>query len=310
MASGNPRKKKRRLNKDLRLERKEKKLSSKEQYRFLGEEIESKKLDKQNKEVDAGIKELYSKIVDANKFILGYTAEIDQFLKTNNPVFTKNADAYTERITKDLGEMFAWFEWAETFVKEDIKEVKTFIKDVEKESGLLEKEVRVEKKQFRNLRRSAREGEQLDEAKKEAIIAQKNEINKKIRALNDKLLQTLNTILKEVLEPDVKEIEHLKDDRKQLKNKWGNKATNWQGMRDMLREISGLVASKISFVQNLYARNRKVQVAVAQNEAMLKEKAGFYSKRKDYDKEYESFQVKEQVEVGHERHIADILKIF
>lgn len=310
MTSGNPRKKRRRLKKDLRLERKEKKLDSKEQYRFLGEEIESKKLDKQNKEVDVGIKELYSKTVDANKFILGYASVIDQFLKTNDPKFTQNADAYTERITKDLGSMFAWFEWAEKFIKEDIKEVKTFIKDVEKESKLLEKEARVEKKQFRNLRRSAREGEQLDEAKKEAIIAQKNEINQKIRALNDKLLQNLNAILKEVLEPDVKEIEHLKNDRKQLKNKWGSKATNWQGMRDMLKEISGMVGSKISFVQNLYARNRKVQVAVAQNEAMLKEKAGFYSKRKDYDKEYESFQVKEQVEVGHERHIADILKIF
>ncbi len=310
MASGNPRKKRRRLKKDIRLERKEKKLGSKEQYRFLGEEIESKKLDKQNKEVDAGIKELYSKIVDANKFILGYAAEIDQFLKTNNPAFTKNADAYTERITADLKEMFAWFEWSEKFIKEDIKDVKTFIKDVEKESKLLEKEARAEKKQFRNLRRSAREGEQLDEAQKEAIIAQKNKLNQELRALNDKLLQNLNVVLKEVLEPDVKEIEHLKKDRKQLKNKWGSKATNWQGMRDMLKEVSGLVGSKISFVQNLYARNRKVQVAVAQNEAMLKEKAGFYSKRKDYDKEYESFQVKEQVEVGHERHMGDILKIF
>ncbi|MBI4980246.1 hypothetical protein HZC30_01660 [Candidatus Woesearchaeota archaeon] len=310
MASGNPRKKRRRLKKDLRLERKEKKIGGKEQVRFLGEEIESRKLDKQNKEADAGIKQLYAQIVDANKFILGYAGEIDQFLKTNDPKFTQNAGAYTERITKDLSGMFSWFEWAEKFIKDDVKDVKTFIKDVEKENKLLEKEARAEKKQFRNLRRSAREGEKLDEDKKEAIIAEKNKLNQTIKALNDKLLQNLNAILKEVLEPDVKEIEQIRKDRKQLKNKWGNKATNWQGMRDMLREIYSLMSSKVGFVQDLYARNRKVQVAVAQNGAMLKEKEGLYSKRKDYDKEYESFQVKEQVEMGHEKHMADILKVF
>lgn len=307
MAKGSPRKKRKRLKKDARSERKEKHREKKERNKFLGEEIEEEKIEKQNKNLDKAIDELYAFVIDLNKFVSGYGASIQEYLKTKNPIFTANSRAYSERIVNDLNEIFEIAEHFEDFLEYDKDYVEIFIGDIEKENKFFEQERRIEKRQYRNLRRSAKEQEGLEEPEKEAIIQKRMQMNEELKKINERLADILKKVIEQVLEKDLEEIRGLLDHRKNIKKKWKKQETSWESLRELLNEIGELVGRKGELVINLKIRNRKITVANNQIDGILQEKTKMYAEKQALDKNYDQMLIKEEIEVSHEKDMGRIV---
>lgn len=297
------------LKRDASLQKKEKKRGKKELIRFLGEEIEENNVKKQNEKFDKVIEGVSVFVIDLNKFVAGYGALIQEYLKTRNPNFTASSNAYSERIANDLSRIFSIAENFEGLVKEDKDYVETFIKDLEKENKLFEKEKRIEKRQNRNLVRSARKRGGLDEPEKEAIIQKRMQVNEELKKLNEKLAEILKQIIEEVLDKDLEETKSLLDHRKDIRKKWKKKGTSWQSLIELLNEISKLVGRKGEFVVNLKIRNRKITFANNMIDEILQEKTKMYAEKQALDKNYDQMLIKEEVEVSHEKDMGRIVKV-
>jgi len=307
MVKSSPKKKRKRLKKDARSEREEKKREKKERNKFLVEEIEEEKIEKQNKKLDKAVDNLYAFVVDLNKFVTGYEAVIQEYLKTNNPNFTANSRAYSERIANDLSEIFKIAEHFEDFLEDDKDYVEIFIEDIEKENKFFEQERKIEKRQYKNLKRSVREQEGLEEPEKEAIIQKRMQVNEELKKLNERLTDILKKVIEKVLDKDLEEIKGLLDHRRDIKKKWKKQGTSWESLRELLNEIEELVGRKGEFVVNLKIRNRKITVANNQIDGILQEKMRMYAEKQALDKNYDQMLIKEEIEVSHEKDMGRIV---
>ena len=302
-----PRKKKKRLKKDVRSEKKEKKLEKKAKNKFLGEEIEHQKWNKENQKTDAAIINISAWLKEIINNIQNYEVVAAQYQSTKNPKYTEKLNAYSQQLINDLKGLFGWVDQTKDFINEDLDYVKTWLKDINKEDKILHKTFKITDKQSKNLRKSAKEGEKLDEEQKEAVIKKRVEQLKQELALNQEMVKLLNTIHDEVLEPDVKELEELQNQRKDIRKKWKKESTNWDNLQKLLRDLYDLMSGKKQFVARMSLRNRKVTVANQQINKILADKQLLYQEMSKEDKYYESLDVKEEIEVSHEKHMGDLV---
>src|SRR3989344_5798530 len=178
------RKKTKRLKTDIRQQKKEEKVETKERETVLNEDIESRKVISACKKFETAVAELSTFTSDLQKFISEYEALIQKYLETKNPEYTKNSSAYSERISQDLQKIFSWFEMSTKIIEEDKEACQRMKKDVENENKLLKKERRAEEKQWKNLLVSAQEKEGLQEPEKLSIIKRKVEAGNQLVATN------------------------------------------------------------------------------------------------------------------------------
>ena len=302
-----PKKKKKRLKKDVRSAKKERKLEKKAKNKFLGEEIEHQKWNKDNQKTDKAIINITAWLKEIINNIQNYEVVVAQYQSTRNPKYTEKLNTYSQQLINDLKGLFGWTDEAKDFVEADRDDVKTWIKDVEKENKLIKKDLRVMNKQYKNLRKSAKEGEKLDEDQKEAIIKKKVEQLNKEKALNEEMVKLLNTIHDQVLEPDVKELEEFRNQRQEIRKKWKKESTNWDSLQKLLRDLYDLMIGKKQFVARMSLRNRKVIIVNKQINKILADKQLLYQEMSKENKYYESLEVKEEVEVSHEKHMGDLV---
>lgn len=300
------RRKRKREKRDYRLQKKEEKIGKKEVVKFLDEEIYSKELEKKNLQFDAAISELQNTINDLTRYIQGYDALIARYLQTKDPQVTKNADAYSERIGQDLQTVFAWLEYAEKALNNDKDEVEDMIKALKKENDLIDKEQNRERKQFDNLLVAYKEKSNLNETKKAAILKAKKKINDEIKSHNTKIAE-LYQISLQIISQDLEQTKNLLNQRKDIKKKWKEQSSSWEGLKGLLYDIYNLLTNKSQFVATLQLRNRKIIIIEQESDKILKEKESSYAQKKKYDLEYDSFLVKEQQELDHEKHMNRLL---
>ncbi|MBI2666243.1 hypothetical protein HYX13_01385 [Candidatus Woesearchaeota archaeon] len=300
-------KKKKRLKKDVRLQNKEKRIKKKEQKKFLGELIEEEKVQKANTVLDKAVDGLAAMVQNLQSSLTEYLALIEAYQKTHDSKFTENSAAYSNLIAEELRKIFGWLDWVKEVLKEDLDFVETFSKDLLQENKLILKENRAERKQFRNLVKSSREGEGLDEETKEAILKKKEEVNQTVQSLNKRLIVILEQI-QQVLQQDAEQVNGILGHRKELKKKWEKESTSWQGLQQLLQGIQLLLGNHGEFVATLKLRNRKTNIANQLMRQLTAEKQQLLAKKEVFDKEYQEFLLREEVEMTHEKHMGDIVK--
>lgn len=300
--------KRRSLRKDLRQERRVRRTEQKGKAKFLGELITQEKLTKANAQLDKEVSVLANLVHELQGLMQQYGALIQEYLKTKDPKFTATSAAYSEGIAADLKKLFLWLQEVENTIDNDVQFIEDDLKSFRAENSLFSKEMRLEQREFRNLSRAARKKLGLHEQEKQAVIKKRQDLNGSLQNLHSQLIQMGTIILQEILHPDQETIKQLQEHRKDIKHQWEKQASNWPSLLQLLGQLREYLGKKGEFIATLAERNRKLFIVQEKMAALFQEKKKVLEEKMKYDRVYQSFLVQEQVELGHEKHMGDIVK--
>ncbi len=277
-----------------------KKDEAKATKQFLGEEIESEKLDKDCEKTDAALDVLEQRTEALQQSLWNFQKAIQNYVKSNNEQYARFFPVYSEKVQEGLNNLFAFFEAARKFFDNDLVIVIKYQKDIHEEIKCGRDILRTEKKEGRVLRRAERRDEPLHEKEKLAALQKQHDIVKQLNQINEELAEFLEHIAK-LLREDINRVGEIVGERKKINKSLKKAEGDWKALRKLLPDLTSFVGMKSGLSPYFKERNRQVHIFNKKAAALLETKEPLYQELGVLDKEMDAMEVEEAVAIKEER---------
>ncbi len=279
-----------RLHRDAIYERKEERLERKGRRDFLNEIIDTNRVSRDIKNL-ARNRSKSSDIIDK----LDNQIEVvsNQLTKSGNTPQIKSA---SEQMADEMKSLLGLLEVETGFLERWIKDGKNLIGKIADEDKKLREELKLINRQRQNLRRSLQKGEKLDQNKKGAIIQKKEELTRKIRAINA-VLKEENEKTGGVHSDNLEAVKELRGREKGISEKLLAENKDVSKKKEAMNQVKTFLEDCRKFNGKSRAREQIAFDQIRSNKKFLAEKAAIYDEIKILDKEYDQLLIDEEIEV-------------
>jgi hypothetical protein len=282
------------LKKDASLQHKEEKIEKKEIGDILDEEVLEGQEGKAEGEIE---NENLQTLILSNELIpyLGsFISSVRLYLKTKEDKYIDGAQEKFHNISKPFKKIVG--SWRE--IKKEVQEaVKILKKVIEKDSKMKEevhKENKIMHQEYKNLTRSNKKGEDLDQDKKEAIIKNKIELLREQLALLNEHSEHSKQLL-EFKEGMLENVEPLLKKAEKVENKIDEHQKKWKKFYRLLKKILSFLKREENYAKQFAASEEKQKEITLIGLAIDKKMYQLVKNKKTLDKEYDSFLIKEEI---------------
>ena len=284
------------LHKNAALHHKEETYSHTEQKGALNEEIHARRGAKYAKELKIDDDKLRIAETRTKRESEEFGVLIQQSIDTQNPELLTNASATLKLILKDFETVVGL--WKQSY--HNLKRVLKEIREAKKVSSKMRKSLRQENKTMtqdvRLLKKSARQGQLLDQDKKSAILSRRQNLNSEIITGVDEAEKLADRILN-TFGKEPQKIRQLLIEAKKIKTNLKQKFKNWPAVLDIIRQIQLFIKKTGSYLQELDVFVQMTEKESVQIEALNKIQFQRFAEKKKLDAMYDKLLIDEEIAV-------------
>ena len=282
------------LAKNFRLQHKEERLERSEKKDVLNEIIDTKEIDKSAKKELAQFNDEKEEVSKYQHFLNGFSSQVKKFLESKNPKYLQDSGDNLGFVTKEFKKiekfLNGWDDYVSHMLGVSHKELEIINEDDKK----LTEEKRILFKESRVLHQALKQGEKLDQVKKQGVMVKKNQLNLNLAGINNER----KTLLEELISLHEKMkswVEEQKEEWGKINVDMGQKKNEWQEVYDLLNEVEHFVSGFEKFLARASGVLNEVLISDHKMNDLSKKSAALMGDKHELDQYYEHLLVEEQL---------------